>query len=82
MIEHALDSQRQTFYEVELLTKQGHSLVVEVETHLIYHQGKAVEIQSIARDVNANTQTTASRVQNRHLQLRRKSGTEALMLIA
>jgi PAS domain S-box-containing protein len=82
MIEHALDSQRQTFYEVEILTKHGHSLAVEVETHLIYHQGKAVEIQSIARDRNANTQTATSLVQNKPLQLRRKNGLERLMLIA
>jgi PAS domain S-box-containing protein len=82
MIEHALDSQRQTFYEVEILTKYGHSLAVEVETHLIYHQGKAVEIQSIARDLNANPQTALPLVQNRHLQLRRNSWMEALMLIA
>jgi PAS domain S-box-containing protein len=59
MIEHALDSQSRTFYEIEILTRHGRSLPVEVETHLIYHQGKAVEIQSIARDVNAQTRTRA-----------------------
>lgn len=80
MIEHALDSQRQTFYEIEILTKHGQSLLVEVETHLIYHQGKAVEIQSIAREINAHTHTRQSLAQN--TRLRGKIGTQALMLIA
>jgi len=81
MIEHALDSQRQTFYEVEILTKHGLTLPVEVETHLIYHQGKAVEIQSIAREVNARIQRPTL-ARNMRLQLRGKIRTQALMLIA
>jgi PAS domain S-box-containing protein len=82
MIEHALDSQRQTFYEIEILTKHGQTLPVEVETHLIYHQGKAVEIQSIARDLNARIHAGPTLGRNTRLQLRGKIGTQALMLIA
>ncbi|MFN2515255.1 MAG: PAS domain S-box protein [Pyrinomonadaceae bacterium] len=82
MIEHALDSQRQAFYEIEILTKHGQSLAVEVETHLIYHQGKAVEIQSIARDLNVERHTGETLMQDSRLHLRRKSSMQKLMLIA
>lgn len=48
LIERTLDSQTQTFEEMELMTKYGHPLTLEVVTHPIYQQGKPIEIQGIA----------------------------------
>jgi len=51
MVERKLDEQKETAYEVELVTKDGVRVPVEINTHLIYSAGKAVAVQGIARDV-------------------------------
>lgn len=48
LIERTLDAQTQTFDEIELMTKYGHQVTLEVGTHPIYQQGKPIEIQGIA----------------------------------
>jgi PAS domain S-box-containing protein len=50
MIERTLDAQRQEVEEIELVTRDGRNLTVEVRTHPIYHQGKAMEIQVLTRN--------------------------------
>lgn len=48
LIERTLDAQTQTFETIELITKHGHQLLLDVRTHPIYQQGKPIEIQGIA----------------------------------
>jgi PAS domain S-box-containing protein len=51
MVDRKLDAQQATSYELELLTKHGRRLPVEVNTHLIYNAGRPVGVQGIARDI-------------------------------
>ena len=48
MLARTLDAQTQTANEIELLTRFGGSLTVEVNTHPINHEGKTIEIQTVA----------------------------------
>jgi hypothetical protein len=48
MIQRTLDAQIQTADQVELVTRSGTKLKVEINTHPIYREGKAIEIQGIA----------------------------------
>jgi PAS domain S-box-containing protein len=41
----------ETAYEVEVLTKDGHKVPVEVSSRLIYENGKRVGVQGTARDI-------------------------------
>lgn len=45
------DAQPQTFYQLEIITKDGRRVPLEVSTQLVYENGKAVGIQGIARDI-------------------------------
>jgi diguanylate cyclase (GGDEF)-like protein/PAS domain S-box-containing protein len=45
------DVQAQTFYELEIISKGGARVPVEVSTQLIYEDGKPVGVQGIARDI-------------------------------
>jgi len=40
-----------TFYELEMLSKDGRRIPLELSTRLIYHDGKPAGVQGIARDV-------------------------------
>jgi PAS domain S-box-containing protein len=51
-------------YEMELLTKDGSRLTVEVNTHIIRENGMAVEVQGIARDVTERKLAAESRRQS------------------
>jgi hypothetical protein len=48
LMARTLDSQAQTTDEVELITKYGEKLMVEIKTHPINRDGKTVEIQGVA----------------------------------
>lgn len=48
MIAGTLDAQTQMGDEIELVTKDGCNLMVEINTHPINHDGKTIEIQGIA----------------------------------
>ncbi len=51
MIRRKLAGERQSAYELEILTKDGRSVAVEVNTRLIYRDGVAIGVQGIARDI-------------------------------
>ena len=55
MIQLTLDSRQQTLGAIDLVTRQGKTVSLEVRTHLIYQHGRVVEIQWIARDVNVTS---------------------------
>ena len=48
MIQRTLDAQTQTADQVELVTRHGSNLKVEMNTHPIYREGKTIEVQGIA----------------------------------
>lgn len=64
MIQQTLDARRQTIHEIEIVTKQGQKVLIEVGLHLIYHQGKAVEVQWIARELSVSKQSVAALMRN------------------
>jgi len=40
-----------TFYELDILARDGHRIPIEVSTRLIYHDGKPIGVQGIGRDI-------------------------------
>lgn len=48
MIARTVDAQTQMSDEVELVTKSGRNLMLEINTHPINHDGKTIEIQGVA----------------------------------
>jgi PAS domain S-box-containing protein len=48
---HKLDGKGLTAYEIEVRTKDGRSVPIEVSTRLIYENGNAVGVQGMARDI-------------------------------
>ena len=59
MIQHTLATRRQTFCEIEIVTKDGRGVVVEASLHLVYQCGKAVEVQWVGRELTWPKQSTA-----------------------
>lgn len=51
-IRDKLAGQQHTAYEVEIITKDGRRLQVEVNSQLIYENGVAVGVQGMARDIS------------------------------
>jgi len=51
MLTAKLAGERVTAYEMDIIAKDGHRITVEANTKLVYHDGVAVGIQGIARDV-------------------------------
>lgn len=51
MIERKLEGHESSFYEIEIITKNGSRLPLEVSTHLILAGGKPVGIQGVARAI-------------------------------
>lgn len=51
MIRRKLAGETVTAYELEILTKDGGRVPVEVNTRLVYHDGVPVGVQGIARDI-------------------------------
>ncbi|MGZ5434577.1 MAG: PAS domain S-box protein [Pyrinomonadaceae bacterium] len=56
MMRRKLAGERVTAYEMELLAKDGRRVAVEVNTKLVYANGKPVAVQGIARDVTERKQ--------------------------
>lgn len=52
MLERKLDAQKETSYEIDMVTKDGDRVPVEVNTHLVYNAGVPVAVQGIARDIS------------------------------
>ena len=51
MMRRKLAGERVTAYEMELVAKDGRRVAVEVNTKLVYEDGKPLAVQGIARDV-------------------------------
>ncbi|MBD0369455.1 MAG: PAS domain S-box protein [Pyrinomonadaceae bacterium] len=50
------DAQPQTFYQLEIITKDGRRVPLEISTQLIYEDGKPIGVQGIARDITKRKQ--------------------------
>jgi len=50
-IARKLGGESSTPYEMAILTKDGRRLTLEVNSHLVYENGKPVAVQAIARDI-------------------------------
>jgi PAS domain S-box-containing protein len=51
MIAHKAAEKVSTVYEIEIVTKQGHRVRLEISTRLIYSDGRPIGVQGIARDL-------------------------------
>jgi len=51
MIAHKVNQGGQTQYEMEIVAKDGHRILLEVSSRLIYEGDKPVSVQGIARDI-------------------------------
>jgi len=54
MIKQTLDAQTQVVEKIELATKNGGKLAVEINAHPIQREGRSIEIQNIARPTKFN----------------------------
>jgi len=51
MIAHKASERKSTVYEIDIITKEGHRVRLEVSTRLIFREGKPIGVQGIARDL-------------------------------
>ena len=56
MITRQLAGESVPAFELDALTKDGRRVTVELKTRLIYHEGKPVGVQGIARDITGRKQ--------------------------
>ena len=59
MLSRKLVEQKQTSYEIEIVTKERKRIPIDVSTHLIYRNGKPVAVQGLARDINRHREVEA-----------------------
>ena len=59
MLARKLAGERVTAYELELQAKDGRRIAVEVNTKLVFEDGKPVAVQGIARDITERRQLEA-----------------------
>lgn len=67
MIRETLSMRCQTSCEIEIVTKQGQTLFFEGNSHLVYHQGRAVEVQWRARKLGSTNQSPRALFQGMQL---------------
>lgn len=60
MVLQKVAEQKDTSYEIEMLMKDGRRLPIDVSTHLIYRNGKAVAVQGIARNITRRREAQAA----------------------
>src|SRR6266850_2341728 len=74
--------QARTTYEVDLVTKSGERLAVEVSTRLIYQQGKATGVQGMVRDISSRKRAEHNlQIQRAYLEQLFESSPEAVVLL-
>lgn len=61
MLERKIEGQPATTYTVEIQARDGRRVVLEVNTRLVYRDGRPIEIHGIARDITERQQARAQR---------------------
>lgn len=59
-----LEGEVPTSYELEIIAKGGHRVMLELSTRLIYHNGKPVGVQGIGRDITSRRQAEEQLMHN------------------
>lgn len=78
MVSQTLDARRPTLCEVEIVTKQGQPVLVEASLHLVYHEGKVVEVQWTARLLSSPRQSSGMLVRGAQLLENIQSGAQRM----
>jgi len=73
LVRQLLDERRQSFCEIEMVTKHGEGVRVEASLHLVYQLGTAVEIQWIARESSATDLSAGAFFRNARLHVTARS---------
>ncbi len=68
MMRSKLDSGGGTTYEVEIISKSGKRILLEVSTRLILHEGQPVGVQGLGRDVTERRRAEMERDRFLHMQ--------------
>ena len=63
MIQHKASEKVSTVYEIDIISKQGRRIRLEVSTRLIYREGMPVGVQGIARDLTERKHSEEARRQ-------------------
>ena len=74
MTELKLSGRESTVYEIELLTKDGRRIPMELNTRLMYANGKPVGVQGIARDIRVRKKL-ADELMHRNKELEKANAT-------
>jgi len=74
MTQLKLSGRESTVYEVELLTKDGRRIPMELNTRLIFENGKPVGVQGIARDIRVRKKL-ADELRHRNKELEKANAT-------
>ena len=64
MIARKVSEEVRTFYEVEIIARDGRRVPLEVSTRLIYRGGRPVEVQGVARDIAERRRAEEARRQS------------------
>jgi two-component system cell cycle sensor histidine kinase/response regulator CckA len=68
MTERKIGGEAKTTYEVEIVTKQGVRIPLELSTRLIFQMGKPVAVQGIARDITERRRIESHLVQSQKME--------------
>lgn len=68
MLDRKIGGESKTTYEIEIISKDGVRIPVEVSTRLIFQNGKPVAVQGIARDVTERRRFESHLLQSRKME--------------
>jgi two-component system cell cycle sensor histidine kinase/response regulator CckA len=68
MTERKIGGETKTTYELEIISKQGVRILLEVSTRLIFHMGRPVAVQGIARDITERRQFESHLLQSQKME--------------
>jgi len=68
MTERKIGGETKTTYELEIISKQGVRILLEVSTRLIFNMGRPVAVQGIARDITERRQFESHLLQSQKME--------------